>query len=167
MKMKCGYPVKKWNDDKREVKAVLIERAKDRDIIPYIELTHNITAIQLEPKSFALRTMLREIAAEENAAGRGMLTALVVYNSGDMQPGPGFFDLAGKLGKNTNDILQCWIKEVKRVHACWSRSKGKSTACLSGVQAHLSQLCWLGYAACHNFWLGYESIDLVTLKAPF
>jgi len=48
---------------------------------------------------------------------RTLLTALVVYNSGDMQPGPGFFDLAGRLGKNTNDILRCWIKELKRVHA--------------------------------------------------
>ena len=51
------------------------------------------------PQSFALTTMLREIAAEENAAGRGMLTAIVVYNSGDMQSGPGFFDLAGRLGE--------------------------------------------------------------------
>ena len=107
MKLKCGYPVTKWNGAKRQVRAVLIERAKAGDIIPYIELTRNITAIKLEPQSFALRTMQREIAAEENAAGRGMLTAIVVYNPGDMQPGPGFFDLAGRLGKNTTDILRC------------------------------------------------------------
>ena len=97
--MKCGYPVKKWNDAKRQVREVLINRAKAGDIISYLELSCNITAIKLEPQSFALRTMLREIAAEENAAGRGMLTALVVYSSGDMQPGPGFFDLAGRLGR--------------------------------------------------------------------
>ena len=96
-------------------------------VIPYVELTRNITAIQLEPQSFALTTMLREIAAEENAAGRGMLTALVVYSSGDMQPGPGFFDLAGRLGKNTNDILRCWIKELKRVYGYWSKARGKQT----------------------------------------
>jgi hypothetical protein len=113
---------------------VLIERAQSGDIIPYIELTRNITAIQLEPQSFALTTMLREIAAEEHEAGRGMLTALLFYHSGDMQPGPGFFDLAGRLGKNTNDILRCWIKELKRVHAYWSRAKGKSTACLTGAK---------------------------------
>ncbi len=71
--------------------------------------------------------MLREIAAEENAAGRGMLTALVVYHSGDMQPGPGFFDLAGRLGKNTNDTLRCWIKELKRVYGYWSKANGKQT----------------------------------------
>ena len=50
--------------------------------IPYVEVSRNITAIQLEPQSFALTTMLREIAAEENAAGQGMLAAIVVYSSG-------------------------------------------------------------------------------------
>jgi hypothetical protein len=113
MKLKCGYPIEKWNDAKRQVRAVLIERAKAHDNIPYVELTRNSST----PQSFALTIMLREIAAEENAPGRGMLTAMVVYSSGDMQPGPGFFALAGRLGKNTNDILRCWIKELKRVYA--------------------------------------------------
>lgn len=130
MKLKCGYPIKKWNDAKRQVRAVLIDRAKAGDKIPYDELTRNITVIQLEPQSFALTTMLWEIAAEEHAAGRGMLTALVVYSSGDMQPGPGFFDLAGRLGKNTSDVLRCWIKELKRVYGYWA--KGRSTASLGG-----------------------------------
>lgn len=128
MQRKCGYPIKKWNVAKRQVREVLIDRAKAGDVIPYIELTRNITAIQLMPQSFALTTMLREIAAEENAAGRGMVTAIVVYSSGDMQPDPGFFDLAGRLGKNTNDTLRCWIKELKRVHGYWSGPKGKLTA---------------------------------------
>jgi hypothetical protein len=110
MELKCGHPVKAWCQAKQEVRAALIERAKDSDIISYGELAVKVTPVKLEPQSFALRTMLREIAAEENAAGRGMLTALVVYHSGDMQPGPGFFDLAGRLGKNTNDTLRCWIK---------------------------------------------------------
>jgi hypothetical protein len=127
MQRKCGYPIKKWKDAKRQVREVLIDRAKAKDVIPYVDLTRNITAIKLEPQSFALRTMLREIAAEENAAGRGMLTALVVYNSGDMQPGPGFFDLAGRLGKNTNDQLRVWIKELRWVYSYWSKTRGQQT----------------------------------------
>ena len=125
MKLKCGYPVKDWRQAKQEVKAVLIARAKARDVISYLELAVKVTAVKLEPQSFALSTMLREIAVEEHAAGRGMLTALVVYSSGDMQPGPDFFDLAGRLGKNTNDILRCWIKELKRVYGYWAKTKGK------------------------------------------
>jgi molybdopterin synthase catalytic subunit len=50
-----------------------------------------------------------------------MLTALVVHKHGDMQPGPGFFELAQALGKDTSDILKFWIEEVKRVFAGWKR----------------------------------------------
>ena len=123
MKLKCGSRVKEWHQAKQEVRAALIERAKAQNVISYSELAVKVIAIKLEPQSFALRTMLREIVAEENAAGRGMLTALVVYSSGDMQPGPGFFDLAGRLGKNTNDILRCWIKELMAIGQGWRANK--------------------------------------------
>ena len=36
-------------------------------------------------------------------AGRGMLSVIVVHKVGDMQPGPGFFQLAKKLGRDTSD----------------------------------------------------------------
>jgi hypothetical protein len=65
--------------------------------------------------------MLGEITREEASAGRGMLTALVVHKYGDMQPGPGFFELAGEIGRNTSDIFACWIREVKKVRAYWER----------------------------------------------
>jgi hypothetical protein len=66
--------------------------------------------------------MLREIAAEEEAAGRGILTALVV-----LQPGPGFCSLAGRLGKNTNDMFRRWIKELKRVDASLLLGQGPAS----------------------------------------
>jgi len=34
-----------------------------------------------------------------------MITALVVHKTGDMQPGPGFFELAEKLGHDPSDML--------------------------------------------------------------
>ena len=43
--------------------------------------------------------MLGEISSAEDAAGRGMLTVVVVHKAGDMQPGPGFFR-AGKTTKS-------------------------------------------------------------------
>jgi hypothetical protein len=64
--------------------------------------------------------MLGEISADEDAAGRGMLSVIVVHKSGDMQPGPGFFELARDLGRDTSDILVCWITELKKAHAAWS-----------------------------------------------
>ena len=126
MQLTCGYPVKKWNAAKRQVRAVLIERAKAGDVISYVELTRNSST----PQSFALTTMLREIAAEENAAGRGMLTALVA-----LQPGPGFFALAGRLGESTNDTLRCWIKELKRVYASLLLGQGPVSVRLNVLES--------------------------------
>jgi hypothetical protein len=49
-----------------------------------------------------------------------MISAIVVHKTGDMQPGPGFFELAAALGKDTSDTLRCWMSEVKKVYKTWS-----------------------------------------------
>lgn len=114
------YPIEKWNKGKEEMRQILISRAKVRGMIPYSELTQKIKSINLDPESYALTAMLGEISSEENAAGRGMLSVVVVHKTGDMQPGPGFFELAKDLGRDTSDILKCWVEELKKVHAYWS-----------------------------------------------
>jgi molybdopterin synthase catalytic subunit len=60
-------------------------------MMPYSELVTKIQTIHLEPDSYALAAMLGEISSEEDAAGHGMLTVIVVHKYGDMQPGPVFF----------------------------------------------------------------------------
>jgi len=89
-------------------------------MITYSELVEKITTIDPEPNSYALAAMLGEVSTEEVAADRGMLSVLVVHKIGDMQPGPGFFELAGELGRGTSDILKCWVDELKKVHRVWS-----------------------------------------------
>jgi hypothetical protein len=69
--------------------------------------------------------LLGEIAREEDDAGRGMLTVVVVHKTGDMQPGPGFFELAQELGRDTSDIDKCWIDELVRVFKVWASRKKK------------------------------------------
>jgi hypothetical protein len=54
-----------------------------------------------------------------------MLTVVVVHKVGDMQPGPGFFELAKMLGRDTGDILKCWVNELHRVHAVWSNQPSR------------------------------------------
>ncbi len=120
MTTKYGYPLSAWNNAKEEMRQILIERAKVRGMIPYGELTEMVETITLEPWSVSLASMLGEISTEEDAAGRGMLTVIVVHKSGDMQPGPGFFELAEELGRDTSDILKCWVEELRKVHARWS-----------------------------------------------
>lgn len=117
-----GFTKEQWKAAKAEIRQILIERAKLRGMIPYSELVYQIHSVTLNPESYALFEMLGEISWEEDKAGRGMLSVIVVHKSGDMQPGPGFFKLAKKLGRDTSDILSCWIAELKKVHAYWSKA---------------------------------------------
>jgi hypothetical protein len=109
-----------WNAAKNEAKKALVARARLRRMMAYCELVQCIHAIQLEAHDPRLFDLLGEISAEEDAVGRGMISALVVHKSGDMQPGVGFFELAESLGRDTSDRTLCWIAEVNKVHASWS-----------------------------------------------
>ena len=48
-----------------------------------------------------------------------MLSVIVVHKVGDMQPGPGFFHPAKRLGRDTSDKTTCWVEELDRVHGYW------------------------------------------------
>ncbi len=115
-----GFTPKEWAAAKREAKDLLVARAKVRGMIPYSELAAKIKSVQLEAHDQRLFHLLGELSEEEDASGRGMLSVIVVHKAGDMQPGPGFFELAKQLGRDTSDILKCWVEELKKVHAYWS-----------------------------------------------
>ena len=108
-----------WNEAKEEMRHFLIEKVKLGELIPFSELTKKMTVITFNPHSPALAAMLGEISEEEDSAGRGMLTAIVVRKHGNMMPGPGFFKLAETLGRDTSDIEKCWINELKWVFSKW------------------------------------------------
>lgn len=115
-----GFSGPDWERAKEEATSVLIDIARRKGRIAYSELAPQISAISLEAHDPRMFHLLGEISSEEDAAGRGMLTAIVVHKSGDMQPGPGFFELAKSLGKDTSDILVCWINEFNHVHDYWA-----------------------------------------------
>ncbi len=120
---KYGFSELDWAKAKEQAKAIMIKRAKVRGMIPYSDLLAQITAIVIEPHDPRLSPFLGEISREEDAEGRPLLTAIVTHKTGDMEPGPGFFDLAESLGRNIEDLTKCWIEEAKKVHAHWERSK--------------------------------------------
>jgi molybdopterin synthase catalytic subunit len=119
--LKYGFPQTSWDAAKQEAKAAMVTRARVRGMIPYSDLVKQINSIKLDAHDPRLFHMLGEISSEEDAAGRGMLSVVVVHKVGDMQPGPGFFELAKQLGRNTSNILKCWVDELHKVHAIWSR----------------------------------------------
>lgn len=118
-----GISKQDWMAAKEEAKSAMIERAKVRGAIPYSDLVAKIQAVRFQAHDTRLFHMLGEISVEENEAGRGMLSVVVVHKRGDMQPGPGFFILGQHLGYNTRDLLKFWSDQLKKVHAVWSIPK--------------------------------------------
>ena len=102
---------------------LLQERAKLRGMMTYSELAGKISSVSFEAHDPKLFRLLEEISRDEDALGQGMLSVIVVHKRGDMQPGQGFFELAQALGRDTTDLLKCWIFELKKVHAYWSINK--------------------------------------------
>jgi hypothetical protein len=118
--MQYGYSDAAWGTAKAEATRLLREVAHGGSLIAYSVLASQIVAIPFAPRDQRFFYLLREISAEEFAAGRGMLTALVVHQAGDFRPGPGFFDLAHTLGLDTSDTDRLWAEQVKVVQSYWS-----------------------------------------------
>jgi hypothetical protein len=115
---------KAWDRTKEEMRIAIIERAKREGMITYSELLKKVKSLKLNIEEIDHRTimaeMLGEISLAEDKAGRGMLSALVVHKTGDMEPGQGFFHYAEVLGRDISDKTKCWIREVKKVYGYWS-----------------------------------------------
>lgn len=92
---------------KCEAKDILAACTKMRGVIPYSLLAAKIISIRLDAHYVRFFLLLGGIPLADDAAGRGMLSVIVVLKSGDMRSGPGFFELASELGRDTSDILRC------------------------------------------------------------
>jgi hypothetical protein len=119
--MPYGFDDTAWNAAKEEAKEILAGRARLRGMMAYSDLAQQITALNFDAGDPRFnRWFLREVSVEENRAGRGMMTALVVHRDGDMKPGSGFYELAEELGLDTSDITACWVHQLHRVHRAWA-----------------------------------------------
>lgn len=119
-----------WEDTKNEISRILIEVARRgglNGVITYSDLTTQVSTTELDPHSPVLASLLGEISEEEDKAGRGMLSVIVVHKRGDMMPGPGFFELAKRLGRSVQDIEKTWVDEINQVHAYWNRKASPTT----------------------------------------
>ena len=109
-----GYPAEVWESAKREAIRAIVAEGRKGLTIPYSILAGRISSIGFGPHDFAFHHLLGEISVEEDAAGRGMLSALVVHRD-DGAPGSGFFDLARSMGRDVRDQDRFWSDEVRRV----------------------------------------------------
>jgi|SRR5579862_3541097 len=116
-----GHPKSQWDSAKEEARTKMIEMARKDSTIAYSELVTAITAISFHPDEKPFHNLLGQISIEEDAAGRGMLSVLVVHKGGDLRPGPGFFELAHDLRRDLRDRDRFWAEELQRVYDAWPR----------------------------------------------
>jgi hypothetical protein len=115
-----GYPQASWDATKAMATVILRRRAVLPDpTIAYSELGPDLHPLSFEPNSAAFHEMLGEISTEEDVAGRGMLSVLVVHKQGDQMPGGGFFRLAASRGRDISDLPGVWRTELDYVVAYW------------------------------------------------
>lgn len=119
MKNRFGYTGDEWNAAKEEIRVILIVTAKAQDTIAYSDLGKKVNTMEIRERGLVISSILDEVSSDEDAGGRGLLTVVVVHKYGDMEPGPGSFDLAESLGRDVSNVTKCWIDELKKVHACW------------------------------------------------
>jgi hypothetical protein len=108
-----------WADVRAEIRQLLIDVARAKQVITYSELTSMLQTAYLHYHSSMLARLLVEVGAEEVQAGRPVLPALVVTKQSGM-PGQGFFKLSAERGYDISDPEAYWRTAVKHVHDYWS-----------------------------------------------
>jgi hypothetical protein len=109
-----GFKAEVWERGKGEAICAIVRAGRKGDLIFYSDLSKQILSIAVEPHSYAMDHLLDQISREEDAAGRGILTALVVLKDEGV-PAEGFWISAAELGRDVRDRIACWSNEVKRV----------------------------------------------------
>ena len=107
-----------------EIRRVLQSVARKEGTIFYSQLVPQVESVHLEPNSDLLAELLDEISRESNATKGVMLSAVVIRKGEEPLPGPGFFKLAGELGRSVgpdlHDRLSLHAHELKAVHEAYA-----------------------------------------------
>jgi hypothetical protein len=127
MSMTYGYSTSEWESAREWTLRRLQAVARARTTITYSNLTQEMSRsglIPLEPHSSALAALLGHVNLLEHEEGRPLISALVIYKSGDAEPGQGFWnfarDLGIDIGSGPHARLEFWSAEVQRCYAFWT-----------------------------------------------
>lgn len=116
--MTYGLTDQQWDAAKAEILHMLIGLAKLEATITYGDLTAQLTTIAAHPGAYVFHALLRAVCHDEDAAGRGMICALVVSKATGI-PGQGFFKAMVKNGRDCSDQKACWQAECQRLYRIW------------------------------------------------
>lgn len=118
MDTKYGFSMSDWKSMVEEIRLLLVDVAKNEELISYTDLVAKIKTARLDPHSYALANLLGDVSTAEFKANRPLLSSLVVYK-GTSEPGPGFFSIAKELGISIKDEIEFHLNEVKKCFKYW------------------------------------------------
>lgn len=120
----------KYDQKKQTIRAKLIEQARVKGIAFYSEVGALVGLDMGNPANRdEMSKLLGEISTDEYRQGRPMLSSVCVrIDENKRMPGPGFYDLARKLGRLNPGISdeQFFFREMNKTHDYWSGRKAKS-----------------------------------------
>lgn len=105
---------------KEEMRAILIDHARDRQTVTYSGLSLMIQTVHLHHRSPLFTRILSEVCAEEEEQGHGILCALVVSKTTGI-PGGGYFSGMAELGRDVSELEASWRAELEQVFDYWSK----------------------------------------------
>jgi hypothetical protein len=104
---------------KSEIRNILVKYARRGETITYKQLVEQVQTYRMHWQCKTLDETLVDISADENAAGRGMLSVVVIHSGGDRLPGLRFFAQAKELGRSGKSEREIWDLEVQAVQNFW------------------------------------------------
>ncbi len=124
-----------WERAREQALEVLSRRARDRDTITYKEFARKIKAIPdvRYHGDERLDRLLDEVALDEDAAGRGLISVLVVLAAFPSLPSDGFYELAETRHAPGTPRGTIFEIERDRVFAAWANDDNSSG---DSVQGH-------------------------------
>jgi hypothetical protein len=81
-----GMTESQWESVKSEMVPVMRRTATNEDTISYSDLMKQVRTIRIGPDDPAVASLLGQISEDAGAAGRGMLSVVVVHKTGDKMP---------------------------------------------------------------------------------
>jgi hypothetical protein len=105
------------------LRAAILNAAVNRQMTWYSQVAAAVTAVHVEPYSSLMNHLLGAILEDEHEAGRPLLTAIVTHKNGDLEPGPGFYEMARSLGYRFGKPYVFWSTQVQDIFTRCVRSR--------------------------------------------
>lgn len=118
MTRRYGLAQADWRALAQEMRQILIGAARMEKTIAYSELAAMLKSAYIHYRAPAFGAILRDIAAQDEAAGRPTLATLVV-NKATGRPGAGYFKQAVAHGWTVDEIDAYWQANFRAVCDYW------------------------------------------------